>query len=93
MCRWIIDIRRSGSGYILKDAQAAVVLTQDKLREVLPDGQAQVISLEGEWERIGAEGGAENLEREAGPENLAYVIYTSGSTGMPKGVCIEHRQI
>ena len=27
------------------------------------------------------------------PEHLAYLIYTSGTTGVPKGVCVEHRQL
>jgi amino acid adenylation domain-containing protein len=81
-------------GYMVENAQAAVLLTQERLRERLPVSWAQVISVdqEQERERIGRQSG-ENLEKRTRQENLAYVIYTSGSTGEAKGVGIEHRQL
>jgi len=77
--------------FMLADSAAAVLLTQESLRGVLParDG-LQVISLDAAWHEIEAEP-VENPGRGAGPSNLAYLIYTSGSTGVPKGVAIEHR--
>ncbi|MFL5542922.1 MAG: amino acid adenylation domain-containing protein, partial [Longimicrobiaceae bacterium] len=79
--------------YMLADSGVAVVLTQEKLREVLPApaGVARV-SVDG----AGAESAGESARSpESGvtPEDLAYVIYTSGSTGRPKGVMNAHRGV
>jgi amino acid adenylation domain-containing protein len=78
--------------YMMDNAQAPVLLTHERLRNKLPSGWAQVISVDEEWRGIGVESGG-NPEKLTTPENLAYVIYTSGSTGQPKGVGIEHRQL
>jgi amino acid adenylation domain-containing protein len=78
--------------YMVRDAQAAVVITQENLGEGFAADPIRVMVLNSEWRRIAGESN-ENPEKQARPENLAYVIYTSGSTGLPKGVCIEHRQI
>jgi amino acid adenylation domain-containing protein/thioester reductase-like protein len=78
--------------YMLQDTAPVAVLTQSKLRELLPAGQL-AIELDGQWNEI-AESTATNLGEEVAgitSSNLAYVIYTSGSTGQPKGVAIEHR--
>ncbi|HEY3304677.1 MAG TPA: amino acid adenylation domain-containing protein [Candidatus Binatia bacterium] len=73
--------------FMLKDAQAPVVLTQKRLAsEVSKDG-IRVVCLDSDWRTIAAEG-AENLRREGREEDRAYVLYTSGSTGKPKGVQI-----
>ena len=74
--------------FILEDAQAAVLLTQERLRANLPPHQARVVCLD--TLDVSHESG-ENLKDGVRPENLAYVIFTSGSTGRPKGVAIEHR--
>jgi len=81
--------------YILRDAEPKVLLTQHRLREMLPDTSATVIALDSDWEQI-VQRTSENLHskaRELHPHNLAYVIYTSGSTGNPKGVMVEHRNV
>jgi len=81
--------------YILKDAAPRVVLTQEPLRERLPDSASEFIPLDSEWNEI-SKNPTRNLElRAAGlhSHDLAYVIYTSGSTGQPKGVMIEHRNV
>ncbi|HEV7924065.1 MAG TPA: amino acid adenylation domain-containing protein, partial [Verrucomicrobiae bacterium] len=78
------------SAFILEDARAAVLLTQERLISALPPHQALVLCLDtlktvsesGETPRAGVM-----------PGNLAYVIFTSGSTGRPKGVAIEHRSV
>jgi amino acid adenylation domain-containing protein len=77
---------------MLADAGAAVLVTQEALRGLLPtpDG-ARVVSLDGAARDAIAAESAEDFESGATPRNLAYLIYTSGSTGTPKGVAIEHR--
>jgi amino acid adenylation domain-containing protein len=77
--------------FMLEDARVPVLLTQQRLRAVLPEGGApQVVCLDTDWEAI-AEESRENPVSGVTGNNLAYVIYTSGSTGSPKGVLLEHR--
>jgi amino acid adenylation domain-containing protein len=78
--------------FMLKDAQVAVVLTQERLVAGLAEQDAKVICLDSGWETMARESG-ENLDSSTLPENLAYVIYTSGSTGQPKGVLVSHGSI
>jgi len=75
--------------FMLEDAQVSVLLTQESLKERLPETQTQVVCLDIEAEAL-SRFAEENVVSGVGPENLAYVIYTSGSTGKPKGVAIEH---
>jgi amino acid adenylation domain-containing protein len=79
-------------GYLLEDAGAEVVLTEESVRAALPAGSARVVSLDGDWRRIARES-EHNPGKLTGPQNLAYVIYTSGSTGQPKGVMVEHGSV
>jgi amino acid adenylation domain-containing protein/non-ribosomal peptide synthase protein (TIGR01720 family) len=84
--------------YIIKDAEARVVLTQQHLRERLsaqgiphmPCADHTAICLDGDWPTIAPESD-EAPASAVTPANLAYIIYTSGSTGQPKGVLVEHR--
>jgi amino acid adenylation domain-containing protein len=78
--------------FMLTDAQAPIVLTQESLLAQLPVGEEQVICLDRDWPTI-AQSPAEPPQVPADPEQLAYVIYTSGSTGRPKGVQIPHRAL
>jgi amino acid adenylation domain-containing protein len=78
--------------YMFEDAGTAVLLTQEKLSERLPQHIGQTICLDSEWDTIAALND-ENLHSSLVPENLAYLIYTSGSTGEPKGVLVEHRSL
>jgi amino acid adenylation domain-containing protein len=84
--------------YMVRDSQAAVVLTQESLeanlRSLLPAG-TQVIALDRQWAEIDAHVAALKasgieLQTFVTPHHLSHVIYTSGSTGNPKGVAIEH---
>jgi len=77
--------------FILGDTRAGIVLTQAKLRGVLPSDSG-VLCLDAEWHRIEEEDD-ENPNLSISAENLAYVMYTSGSTGTPKGVEIPHRGV
>ncbi len=78
--------------YIMSDACAPVLLTEQKLLSSLPEQQARVVLLDEHWPLIASEEEG-NLSPSASAENLAYVIYTSGSTGKPKGVQLEHRSV
>jgi amino acid adenylation domain-containing protein len=76
--------------FMLADARARVLLTQQSLVERLPEQSACVVRLDADWETIERQS-ADNPERAATPDNAAYVIYTSGSTGRPKAVVMPHR--
>ena len=77
--------------FMLQDTQAAVLLTQARLRGLLPPHLATV-ALDSDWPEIEAHS-ADNFICGATPDDIAYVIYTSGSTGTPKGVPIAHRSV
>jgi amino acid adenylation domain-containing protein len=78
--------------FMLADAGASVLLTQERLLERIPAHAAQIIRLDTDWAEVEKESGA-NPSNSACTENLAYVIYTSGSTGRPKGALITHRSL
>lgn len=78
--------------FIISDAKAHLLLTEEHLRDRLPAETKQTVYLDGLWSRI------DNSKKgpptgEVGTDNLAYVIYTSGSTGKPKGVEVPHRAV
>ncbi|MBB4634030.1 non-ribosomal peptide synthetase [Longimicrobium terrae] len=76
--------------FILRDARAAVLLTHEASRALLPvpDG-LRVLSVDLAADDIARER-ADNPQSGVAARNLGYLIYTSGSTGVPKGVAIEH---
>jgi surfactin family lipopeptide synthetase A len=78
--------------FMLKDAQVAVVLTNQKTSHRLPEHGAHTVMLDLDWDKIASEG-RDNPATEVVPDNLAYVIYTSGSTGRPKGIGLPHRAL
>ena len=78
--------------FMMRDANARIVVTHRGLRAKLPPIQGSIICIDQEWSNIARE------LRKTPPStvtarNLAYVIYTSGSTGVPHGVAIEHRSL
>ena len=77
--------------FMLRDSDALVFLTHQRLRDQLETGspKSRMLCLDADWDTIAASPTG-NCKSCAGPENLAYVIYTSGSTGEPKGVEIKH---
>ena len=74
--------------YMIEDARPILILTQEALRQRLPEA-IETLCLDKDWPSIGGASQANPVPR-ATPGNLAYVIYTSGSTGRPKGVGITH---
>jgi len=78
--------------FMLEDAQAPVLVTQQHLTPQLPRHKAKVICLDADAAVL-AQQSESNLLPGATFDQLAYVIYTSGSTGRPKGVQILHRAV
>ncbi|AUH39244.1 non-ribosomal peptide synthetase [Streptomyces sp. CMB-StM0423] len=83
-------------GFVLGDADPAVVLCTEAARDLLPEGVRPVVlddpAVAAEVAAYGA--GALRADERRGPltaDHAAYVIYTSGSTGTPKGVVATHR--
>jgi len=75
---------------ILEDAKVRVLLTQERLIDMLTQQSAHLVRLDSAWPVI-AEESTVNPPRSATRKNLDYVLFTSGSTGRPKGVALEHR--
>jgi amino acid adenylation domain-containing protein len=76
--------------FMLEDASAPVLLTQERLRERLGGGAAEVLCLDSDdFEHYPDTAPEISID----PDSLAYVIYTSGSTGQPKGAMNSHRAI
>jgi surfactin family lipopeptide synthetase C len=87
------DTPRERVAFMLKDADIALVLTQDAFKARLPaEWAGPVIAVDTEWVSI-AQTPATNLTSGATAENLAYLMYTSGSTGQPKGISIPQRAV
>jgi amino acid adenylation domain-containing protein len=75
--------------FMIADAAAPVLLTQQHLVSRLPTHNAQVLCLDTDvYDGVDVKPACA-----AGPEDLAYMIYTSGSTGKPKGAMNHHRGI
>ncbi|NEQ43675.1 MAG: amino acid adenylation domain-containing protein [Leptolyngbya sp. SIOISBB] len=78
--------------FMLADAAAPLILTQESLRSKLPTTNATILHLEPGW---GADA-PQDISTPiipTSPNALAYVNYTSGSTGQPKGVAIPHQGV
>ena len=75
--------------FMLRDADARILLTQRFLLPRFLAVEAKVLSLDSNWSDLWGsyDIAAPVLVRQP---NLAYIIYTSGSTGMPKGVMVQH---
>ena len=75
--------------FVLKDAQAPVLVTGNCTAAALPVHPEFVVVLDSEGQLPHAVGsGTSSTNPNA--DDLAYVIYTSGSTGQPEGVDITH---
>jgi amino acid adenylation domain-containing protein/FkbM family methyltransferase len=78
--------------FMLEDSGVAVLLSQERLVEVLPSYWGQTILLDSDWDDI-ATRNTTNLGTEVFHQNAIYSLYTSGTTGLPKGVLISQRAL
>jgi len=78
--------------FMLEDTGLPLVVTQEHVRERLPQCAASLVLIDADRDSISRQS-EDNPVNCNSPEHLAYVIYTSGSTGTPKGVLIAHRNV
>ncbi|RUT04339.1 hypothetical protein DSM106972_045670 [Dulcicalothrix desertica PCC 7102] len=87
------DYPQERLAFMIADANVSILLTQEQIRHLLPNHEAQIVCLDADWNVIAQQPPSNPVNSRLQPENLAYVIYTSGSTGQSKGVMIEHRSL
>jgi amino acid adenylation domain-containing protein len=83
------DYPKARTAFMLQDAQAKVLVTEENLAQCFSDFTGARVYLDTAKGDLTRES-SENPSKVVTPANLAYVIYTSGSTGRPKGIMIEH---
>ncbi|MFI6813446.1 amino acid adenylation domain-containing protein [Nonomuraea sp. NPDC050328] len=83
------DYPRDRLEFMLRDAQAVVLLAQEAVRDRLRDVGITALAPEADLPGLPDEA----PEPVATPDDPAYMIYTSGSTGRPKGVPNTHAAI
>lgn len=76
--------------YMLETARTPLILTEEALRETLPDTGIRVATLEALSLQM-AKHPAQAPDPVATGDDPLYVLFTSGSTGRPKGVTMPHR--
>ena len=76
--------------FMLEDAGAPLLLTQQHLAKLLPAGKWRILDVD---ELRTSNYPVVPIENPVSGNDLAYVIYTSGSTGRPKGVQITHASL
>lgn len=79
-------------GFMLADAQPALIITRQGLRPQLRDFNSLLFCLDADDDSFRTQPKT-NPSSPITPDHLAYVIYTSGSTGTPKGVAVAHRGV
>jgi len=83
---------RERMAYMLRDAGAQTLITQEEFLPRFRDYPGRVVVLDSERSVLAAQPES-NPEEISRPEDLIYIIYTSGTTGRPKGILISHRGV
>lgn len=78
--------------FMMADTAATLLVSQEKLLDILPETDAELIVLERVRDELAAQS-ADDLPNVNTADDLTYIVYTSGSTGRPKGVRQPHRGI
>jgi amino acid adenylation domain-containing protein len=78
--------------FILEDARPPVLLTQERLKDKLPETDTKLVCLDTEWARM-TDADEANPSSAVTGDNLAYIIFTSGSTGRPKGIAMRREPL
>ena len=78
--------------FMVSDAGAPVLITQENLLSKLPQCKSKIVCLARDLNQIELRS-IENPKADATGQNLAYVIYTSGSTGKAKGVQLSQSSL
>jgi amino acid adenylation domain-containing protein len=81
---------RERLAFMLDDARARVLLTEQRFEALLPEHKIPTVRLDADRDLIERQSSRRPERVGVTPQNLAYLIYTSGSTGRPKGVAIAH---
>ncbi len=82
-----IDLPFERMEFMLSDARASLLITNDTLAPQFSRSATQTLLLE---EILEHDAPKEPIPVEISPAQAAYIIYTSGSTGTPKGVVVTH---
>ena len=84
---------RERLAFMLADAGAPVLVTQQALLDRLPVVRPRIVRLDADWAADRPAVRHRACRSTLDPRNPAYVIYTSGSTGTPKAVVVEHASL
>ncbi len=77
-----------GLGYIVDDADVALIVLDDSNADRLPPGRPSLRIGSAEWQQLLDAEPADAVPLD--PVAIAVQMYTSGSTGRPKGVLLSH---
>jgi len=83
------DYPQEQLAFILKDAGITILLTQERLRQVVPQSDATIICLDRPVATIAGKS-QRNLDKRISLENLAYLAYVLGPNGRFQGVGVSH---